>query len=143
MDLDDDVLRVRPVYGDGELHRIMIVAVKDGMTVDQVIHACAQECNVPRTMIPALEAYIGNSADDEQGPRKPINGEQIDDTSVHVPASVVIKRRNAQRMRQALLIKMPAKSASKTGNVSILMFLCRETRRGLARGREDEGRRNC
>ena len=105
-----DVVRVRPVFDEGELGDVLLVNATAGVTtVADVLNECATRCGLSSAQAAFFKAYSGESPDDETGPRDPIGGTRFRDVSVPVPLDLL------RSPTRAILVDIPlAKGMSTT-----------------------------
>ena len=106
-----DVVRVRPVFDEGELGDVFVITAEVNVTTfEDVLVATARRYGLPAAL---LKAYTGRSAPDEQGPRDPINAARQKSTSSLVPNEFIIPRTGLDIRDEAVLVQIPTEKGTR------------------------------
>jgi len=106
-----DVVRVRPVFDEGELGDVFVITAEVNVTTfEDVLVATARRYGLPAAL---LKAYTGRSAHDEQGPRDPINAARQKSTSSLVPNEFIIPRTGLDIRDEAVLVQIPTEKGTR------------------------------
>jgi len=106
-----DVVRVRPVFDEGELGDVFVITAEVNVTTfEDVLVATARRYGLPAAL---LKAYTGRSAPDEQGPRDPINATRQKSTSSLVPNEFIIPLTGLDIRDEAVLVQIPTEKGTR------------------------------
>ena len=106
-----DVVRVRPVFDEGELGDVFVITAEVNVTTfEDVLVATARRYGLPAAL---LKAYTGRSAPDEHGPRDPINAARQKSTSSLVPNEFIIPRTGLDIRDEAVLVQIPTEKGTR------------------------------
>ena len=105
-----DVVRVRPVFDEGELGDVFVITAEVNVTTfEDVLVATARRYGLPAAL---LKAYTGRSAPNEQGPRDPINAARQKSTSSLVPNEFIIPPAGLDIRDEAVLVQIPTEKGT-------------------------------